>query len=882
MKKLIVLFALASLTHGQQVIYGDRTIEGNLVVNGARTAISKGTSLPATCTIGDMFFKTNGTTGAKVYGCETTNTWVAQGTIGGAGLTSISGESGGAQSGPGITLAKVNDTNIGLGIVGSGNTFTYTMSWIGTLAKARMAATTVHADQINTFGAGFQQSFAHNGTGAGFKLVPVAGNPSSFSNGDMWFNLTTGKYKCVEASTIVDCIGSGGGGSGITSLGGLTGATQTFVAVDDTNIDLQIVSSGTAHTFTVVWLSTLAKARQHSATAYIDQANSYTAGMRQSFVHNTTNAGIRLIPAAGAPTSPLDGDMWYSTDTSSFKCRENGITQDCITSPGGGITSLGGLTGATQTFAAVDDTNIDLQIVSSGTAHTFTVVWLSTLSKARQHAATVYNDQVNAFLASISGPLTTITPSATPVLDLGTGFAYSLTMAASVTSWTINNAPSGTATFPLIFIQDATGGRTVATPTGFIGFETPDPNPSAVWVQVFTKAGSSYYGHPGKCMANCSSGFVTYLGKTSGSTKERAADVAGTPNDRVKPIATAAVDAVLVSDGGNPQQESWSLRMKDLAGNGLYARTGTGAGTARTMTCVSNETVCTNGDGVAGNPTVGASDTIDLGSKTSTAAHKKGTSLPATCAVGQSYQKTDASAASQWYLCTATNTWTAQGGSGGLSVVGPYLYDGTTYYLGPTMTVATPPVVADWTTFGAAGTLTAVNSTMTVDIPASSAATISGWTVAEPGATYNCTLGIMPGLPAEDYRSVGMFWTDTTKLATLSMTAVSTTGPGFSWAPNKWTDSTHYDGSSAYTPDATIGETLTGYHPGGIIWMRLSKTSTDRISWVTFNNGITWKLFHTVAKNDYLTTTRLGFFGDDSSRNIGFKATVVSWKCVTP
>ena len=43
---------------------------------------------------------------------------------------------------------------------------------------------------------------------------------------------------------------------------------------------------------------------------------------------------------------------------------------------------------------------------------------------------------------------------------------------------------------------------------------------------------------------------------------------------------------------------------------------------------------------------------------------KIGTSLPTTCSVGESYQKTDATAASQWYLCTSTGTWTAQGGAG--------------------------------------------------------------------------------------------------------------------------------------------------------------------------------------------------------------------------
>jgi hypothetical protein len=38
-------------------------------------------------------------------------------------------------------------------------------------------------------------------------------------------------------------------------------------------------------------------------------------------------------------------------------------------------------------------------------------------------------------------------------------------------------------------------------------------------------------------------------------------------------------------------------------------------------------------------------------------------SLPGTCSVGQQYQNTGAAASAQWYLCTSTNTWTAQGAS---------------------------------------------------------------------------------------------------------------------------------------------------------------------------------------------------------------------------
>lgn len=40
-------------------------------------------------------------------------------------------------------------------------------------------------------------------------------------------------------------------------------------------------------------------------------------------------------------------------------------------------------------------------------------------------------------------------------------------------------------------------------------------------------------------------------------------------------------------------------------------------------------------------------------------------SLPSTCGIGDSAQNTSQPSGQQWYLCTAPNTWTQQGGSGG-------------------------------------------------------------------------------------------------------------------------------------------------------------------------------------------------------------------------
>src|SRR5271165_3824154 len=52
---------------------------------------------------------------------------------------------------------------------------------------------------------------------------------------------------------------------------------------------------------------------------------------------------------------------------------------------------------------------------------------------------------------------------------------------------------------------------------------------------------------------------------------------------------------------------------------------------------------------------------VDFTAATSTKPMKAGTVLPATCAVGEMFFNTGATAGSNVYACTTTNTWTAQG-----------------------------------------------------------------------------------------------------------------------------------------------------------------------------------------------------------------------------
>jgi len=56
---------------------------------------------------------------------------------------------------------------------------------------------------------------------------------------------------------------------------------------------------------------------------------------------------------------------------------------------------------------------------------------------------------------------------------------------------------------------------------------------------------------------------------------------------------------------------------------------------------------------------------VRFGSAASTIPNRTGTSLPAACAVGETFFKTDATPGQNLYLCTAANTWTQIIGSGG-------------------------------------------------------------------------------------------------------------------------------------------------------------------------------------------------------------------------
>jgi hypothetical protein len=82
------------------------------------------------------------------------------------------------------------------------------------------------------------------------------------------------------------------------------------------------------------------------------------------------------------------------------------------------------------------------------------------------------------------------------------------------------------------------------------------------------------------------------------------------------------------------------------------------------------------------------SKSIDFSSASSTKPSQTGSSLPATCSGGQTFLNTTAQPGQNWYVCTAANVWTVQGGIGtgtystNFASVTSVTVPGTTHQLG--------------------------------------------------------------------------------------------------------------------------------------------------------------------------------------------------------
>ena len=192
--------------------------------------LGSGTLLPAACTTGQMFLKTDTSSLATLYVCRTPNMWTGMGTPSAGDGVAVSGNTVAVEDAvipnyytgsgaPTIGCAAGRDFYIDTtaGVLyfcmasgewqqAANSVHTHAASDItsGTLNASLMPASVVQTGQANNYAAGQRQSVLHNSTNAGLRLVPGSGDPANAQDGDLWYNLTTNKFRFREGGVVAD------------------------------------------------------------------------------------------------------------------------------------------------------------------------------------------------------------------------------------------------------------------------------------------------------------------------------------------------------------------------------------------------------------------------------------------------------------------------------------------------------------------------------------------------------------------------------------------------------------------------------------------------------------------------------------------------------
>lgn len=87
------------------------------VTNAPALLNQKGNTLPATCQVGQLFFKSNAAAGSNVYGCTTQNNWTVEGSGGSGTVTSVSVVTANGMSGTVATATTTPAITLSVGAI---------------------------------------------------------------------------------------------------------------------------------------------------------------------------------------------------------------------------------------------------------------------------------------------------------------------------------------------------------------------------------------------------------------------------------------------------------------------------------------------------------------------------------------------------------------------------------------------------------------------------------------------------------------------------------------------------------------------------------------------------------------------------------------------
>jgi hypothetical protein len=202
--------AIALASYGQTTQINLATQGKNIDFTGApfTRPLKTGTALPATCSPGDLFFKTDAAAGQNLYGCTAVNTWLPQSVSAPAGL--------GDPGSNGIVLRTGVNTTSAVGapvgaIVGTSDTQTLINKSID---ASEINGGTLSGTRLPAFSGDISTSAGSSAT----TLATVNSSPGAYGDSTHAVQLTVdGKGRI----TAVSQVGISGGGGGAISSGTL-------------------------------------------------------------------------------------------------------------------------------------------------------------------------------------------------------------------------------------------------------------------------------------------------------------------------------------------------------------------------------------------------------------------------------------------------------------------------------------------------------------------------------------------------------------------------------------------------------------------------------------------------------------------------------------
>ena len=194
-----------------------------------------------------------------------------------------------------------------------------------------------------------RQTFNPGATNAGLNVGAIAGDPSTPSNGDLWYDSTANELT-ARINSVSVALGAGAAGDSFKTIA-VSGqsdvvadsATDTLTLVAGTNVtittdagtdSITIAQSGAggvtgpgSSTDNAIarFDGTSGGAIQNSAITLDDTGVlGFPDNIRQTFNPGADAAGINVGSIAGDPGTPSNGDLWYDSTANELTARVNG------------------------------------------------------------------------------------------------------------------------------------------------------------------------------------------------------------------------------------------------------------------------------------------------------------------------------------------------------------------------------------------------------------------------------------------------------------------------------------------------------------------------------------------------------------------------------